>query len=362
MFYAKKIIGFLFLMALAGFAQALTPKLVSDDFDRPWGMTFLEENVLLVTEKEGRVKLFDLASGNIQTLSGAPEVKDRGQGGLLDVAVRPGYQKGDWIYFTYSESGDGGSITTLARAKLDSESNALKEWQILLATESASGTGRHFGSRIVFSEEHLFFSVGDRGYRPNGQDLSTHAGSILRLNIDGSVPADNPFVGVKDALPEIWSYGHRNPQGLAYDFDNQRLWAIEHGPRGGDEINLIEKGGNYGWATVSLGKEYSSPSYVGETRSHPDMLDAKKIYIPSIAPSSLLFYSDDTIPELKGKLLAGALKLMHLNVLTVEASNVVNEDRLFDDLNERIRALAVNENGQLYFATDSGDIWQITDR
>jgi glucose/arabinose dehydrogenase len=325
----------------------------------PWGMVMLDRGQLLITEREGRIQRLDLNSGELTKISGLPELTSSGQGGLLDVASEGPYQPGNWLYFTYSQGPRRQMTTVLARAKL--QANRMVDWQELLVTKAVSSTGRHFGSRIVFDGQgHLFFSVGDRGERPNGQDLKTHAGSIIRLKLDGTVPDDNPFVGRNDALAEIWSYGHRNPQGLAYDRDKQQLWAIEHGPRGGDEINLIRRGENYGWATVSHGKEYWGPLAVGEATSMPGMVDPIKVYTPSIAPGSLLLYSGDAFPKWRGNLLSGALKLQHLNrVVFDSAGQAVKEERLLQDLAERIRAVLQSPEGWIYLSTDSGRILRL---
>ena len=236
----------------------------------PWGMVFIAPDKILFTERNGKLGILVPSSGEFTYLKDGPKVRAAGQGGLLDAAVRPGYQAGDWIYFTYSKVQKGKdqikSATTLARAKLQGEQ--LVELEDMLVTQSVSNSDYHFGSRITFDGEgNLFFSIGDRGHRPNAQDLSTHSGSILRLKIDGSVPDNNPLVNQTDALPEIWSYGHRNPQGVFYDRQKKRLWSIEHGPRGGDEINLINQGLNYGWPVISYGKEYYSFAQVGESLS-----------------------------------------------------------------------------------------------
>lgn len=332
---------------------------LAEGLDIPWGMAFLTATDLLFTELNGGVKLLNTVSGSIKPLTGAPAVFHSGQGGLLDVAVPEGYQENAWIYFTYSKEQNGQGVTTLARSRL--EGTRLVEWQDLLITRSATNAGVHFGSRIAFDGEgHLFFTIGDRGHRPNGQDLSTHAGSVLRVKLDGSVPKDNPFVSHKNALPEIWSYGHRNPQGIAYDFATGRLWAIEHGPRGGDEINLILPGRNYGWAVISYGKEYWGPVQVGEGTHKAGMEQPLKVYIPSIAPGSLIYYTGRAFPQWQGNLLAGALVLTHLNRIVLDSSGkAVKEERLLEELEERIRALVSSPEGWLYFSTDSGKIFRI---
>ncbi|MGB5726748.1 MAG: PQQ-dependent sugar dehydrogenase, partial [Thiogranum sp.] len=219
---------------------------VTDGLSIPWGLAFISNTQLLITERAGSIKLLDMQKKTLTPIQGAPAVMAQGQGGLLDVAVPPDFKTGDWIYFTFVRNKGGEGVTVLARAKLTA--NKLVQWQDLLETQSATGTGRHFGSRIVFDENgYVYFGVGDRGERPMSQDLSNHAGSVMRLYRDGRVPQDNPFNKRADVQPEIWSYGHRNPQGMAYDYANKRLWLIEHGPRGGDEINRVLPGRNYGW-------------------------------------------------------------------------------------------------------------------
>ena len=340
---------------------------IIDGLGVPWGLAFISDNQLLITEREGNIKLLDLQSKTLTPVQGAPAVMSEGQGGLLDVAVPPGFTSGDWIYFTYVRDKDDQGVTVLARAKLMSNkpgsnkpaANELTQWQDLLETRSASDTGRHFGSRIVFDENgYVYFGVGDRGERPNSQDLTNHAGSVMRLHPDGRVPKDNPFLQRKDVQPEIWSYGHRNPQGMAYDYDNKRLWLIEHGPRGGDEINLVLPGRNYGWPVISYGKEYWGPLDVGEGTHRAGMEQPVKQYTPSIAPGSLLLYTGDSFPEWRGNVFSGALKLQHLNRVTLsEEGTAIAEERLLTELHERIRALAQGPRGWLYFSTDSGKIY-----
>ena len=323
----------------------------------PWGMAFISDTRLLITEREGSIKLLDTQSKSLTPVQGAPAVFARGQGGLLDVAVPPDFTPGDWIYFTFVRNRDDEGITVLARAKL--KSNTLVQWQDLLETRSATDSGRHFGSRIAFDEQgYVYFGVGDRGERPTAQDLTKHAGSVMRLFRDGRVPPDNPFNKRTDVLPEIWSYGHRNPQGMAYDFTHKRLWLNEHGPRGGDEINRVLPGRNYGWPVISYGKEYWGPVAVGEDTQREGMEQPVKQYTPSIAPGSLLLYTGDSFPAWRGNLFAGALKLQHLNRVTLsEDGKAIGEERLLTDLNERIRALVQGPRGWLYLSTDSGRVY-----
>lgn len=319
-----------------------------------WSIETLDTNKLIFTEKRGKVGVLDLQSKKISYLKGVPkDLFTKGQGGLMDVAT---YK--DTLYFTHLKKLNKQAVTTLSKANL--KKNTLINWEEVLATKSGTDTGRHFGSRITFDEKHIYFSIGDRGERPNGQNLLTHAGKILRLNLDGTIPHDNPFVG-KKALDEIFSYGHRNPQGLFYDKQRKKLFSNEHGPRGGDEINLIEKGNNYGWAEISYGKEYWNPLYVGEFKK-AGMEQPLHQFTPSIAPSSLLIYNGDKFPQWKGSFLSGALALTHINIITFDTNfKVLKEQRILEDLGMRIRDVIEGEDGYIYFATDSGRIFRILD-
>ncbi|WP_028486677.1 PQQ-dependent sugar dehydrogenase [Thiomicrorhabdus chilensis] len=324
-----------------------------------WGMELIDSKRILFTQRSGKAGLLDLRNNQVTWLSGLPEVHAHNQGGLLDVKIPADYATHGWIYFTYSKPDLLQAQTTLARARL--EKTSLVDWQDLLVTDSKSFRNIHFGSRIAFDDAgHLFFSIGDRGERANAQDLSNHAGSILRLNRDGSVPEDNPFVGDPNVRDEIWSFGHRNPQGLYYDSATSQLWEIEHGPRGGDEINLIEKGKNYGWPIVSQGKEYFSNTQVG-VKHKPGMQEPVKIYVPSIAPSDLILYRGQEFSAWQGDLLTGALKLQHLNRIRFNDSlQPIRERRYLQDLNERIRSLAVDASGRIYVGTDTGHIYRLS--
>ena len=336
---------------------------ISERLGVTWGMVFLTPDKIFFTERGGKIGILVPSSGEIIYLQGGPKVRASGQGGLLDVAVRPGYRADDWIYFTYSKpikgKGQVRSATTLARAIM--KGNQLVKLEDVLVTKSVSNSDYHFGSRITFDGKgYLFFSIGDRGHRPNSQDLNTHSGSILRLKMDGSVPDNNPFVNQNDALPEIWSYGHRNPQGLFYDMQKKLLWSIEHGPRGGDEINLINPGLNYGWPVISYGKEYYSPAQVGESTHKEGMEQPVKYYIPSIAPGSLIVYSGKAFPNWKGNLFSGALAKRHLNRVEINLDGkAVNEERLLEKLWERIRAIVESPEGWIYLSTDTGKILRL---
>ncbi len=347
-------IMFMLIFQVSLFANYSAKKIVSN-LGVVWGMDFIDENKIVVNIKDGKILLHDLKQNKTKTLIEI-DVYNKGQGGLLDVKISPNFKDDKTIFFTYVKNVNSYGATTLAKAKFINEK--LENFEDILVTKSTTSNNVHFGSRITFDKNgHIFFGVGDRGTRPNGQDLTNHSGTIMRLNLDGSIPKDNPFVADESILDEIYTYGHRNPQGLFYDKKNNRLWEIEHGPRGGDEINLIQKSKNYGWPVVSKGKEYWNTFSVGV--KHKDgMEDAKKYYIPSIAPSSIVYYDQDVYKDLKGKLLAGALKLTHINILTLdENANIINEDRILKSLAQRVRNIAISPKGYIYFSTDSGSIY-----
>jgi len=360
----KKIIFVVVLFPLLMFSNTnnfeYKLETVVSNLGKVWGMTYLNEKEVIFTQTNGEIGILNLEKKDIKYLLNTPTVYHKGQGGLLDVQKSPNFEKDRTLYFTYVKEVNKKGVTTLAKAKLIN--NELQDWKDLLITKSESNTSRHFGSRITFDEEgHLYFTVGDRGVRPNGQDLTTHAGTVIRLNLDGTIPKDNPFIKNPNALDEIYSYGHRNIQGIFYDKKSKNLWAIEHGPRGGDEINLIEKGKNYGWPIISFGKEYWAPISVGEGTHKAGMEQAKKYFIPSIAPSSLIVYSGKLFKSLEGKLLSGALKLTHLNIITMNENNeFVEEKRVLSEYHQRIRNVIESPNGELLLSTDSGKFYILT--
>jgi len=322
----------------------------------PWGLSFLDSNRMLVSERNGQIGILYISDKRYQPIYQLPDVVVTGQGGLLDIAQSP--FEPHKIYFTYAKRSNKAIETVLAQATLNKES--LSEVTVLFIAQSGSTSGRHFGSRIAFDDKYLYFSIGDRAERDNGQDLTTHAGSIVRLNPDGTIPSDNPFTTKPEAQDAIWSYGHRNPQGLIFDKHLDRLWSVEHGPRGGDEINIIAKGKNYGWPITSHGKEYWGPIAVGEAKEKQGIVSPSKVYIPSIAPSSLAIYRHDKHNTLNNALLIGALKLTHINVVKLDAKgNIASEQRILQQLGERIRDIEVSKDGEIYFSTDSGKIYRL---
>lgn len=324
----------------------------------PWGMAQLDQDSLLVTLLDGQLLKVNMASGKHTTVTGLPDIARLGQGGLLDIALAPDFDRNRWVYFTYAYPTEEGATTALARATLND--HTLTQWQDLFIADASSSKGQHFGSRIAFDHKgHVFISVGDRGTRKNAQDLTNHAGSIVRLNLDGSIPKDNPYVRHGNIKPEIWSFGHRNPQGLFFDQQTGILWSNEHGPRGGDEINLIRVGANYGWPIVSHGEEYWAPVDVGEAKSKPGMEDPQKVFVPSIAPSSLLVYRGAMFKSWNGDFLSTALALRHLNNVRLKSGNVT-ETRFLEDLDERLRDVIEAQDGALLISTDSGKILRVT--
>ncbi|MFW5451448.1 MAG: PQQ-dependent sugar dehydrogenase [Methylophagaceae bacterium] len=326
----------------------------------PWGMTLLSDNTMLISQREGIVSQLNLDTKQLITISGLPKIKVGGQGGLFDVQLSPNYSDTKWIYFSYNKDIDGQGATTLARAKLKDQ--RLIDWQDLLVTKSTSPKNVHFGGRISFdNDNHLFLGIGDRGIRSMAQALSNHAGSIIRLNLDGSIPKDNPFINNNKALPEIWSFGHRNPQGLFFNTQTQQLWEVEHGPRGGDEINLIEAGKNYGWPIISYGKEYWGPIAVGEGSERDGMEQPVKSYVPSIATSSIIQYTNQLFKGWQGSLLVGALKSQHLNQVYLDNDGkAIIENKLFRDIKGRIRNIIESPEGWLYLSTDDGRILKVS--
>ena len=324
-----------------------------------WGLTLINDTEAVLTLRNGQAFHINLETGKQTALSGLPDIATVGQGGLLDVAAAPKFDSSNWLYFTYSKSTALSVATTLARAKLNG--SQLLDWEDIFITQSSSPTGKHFGSRIAFDEQgYVYFSIGDRGKRPNAQDLNNHAGSILRLYLDGRIPTDNPFIGKAEAQDAIWSYGHRNPQGLFYDKSTQTLWSNEHGPRGGDEINKIKRGANYGWPIISHGKEYWGPISVGDGTEKAGMENPLKVFIPSIAPSSLHIYQGQLFNNWQGSFISTALAKRHLNLVKFDKQDNSKESRYLGELNERFRSIAEDTRGYLYLGTDSGKLLKLS--
>ncbi|MBK8457266.1 MAG: PQQ-dependent sugar dehydrogenase [Phyllobacteriaceae bacterium] len=323
--------------------------------DHPWGMDFLPDGAVVITERAGAMRLLD--NGVVSPpLAGVPPVFAEGQGGLLDVAVAPDFAVSRRIAFTFAEAGDGGAGTALARATLDRKAGRLDDVEVIFRVARKSRGGVHFGSRIVFAPDGtLFVTLGERGDRYRAQDFSDHAGGVIRLNPDGSIPPGNPFADGSNGRPELWSKGHRNPQGAAWDPVTKALLTVEHGAQGGDEVNRPEAGKNYGWPVITYGKDYSGAT-IGEGTHKPGYEQPLWHWDPSIAPSGLAVYDGPMFPEWRGDLLVGALKFRLLSRLDRDAAGrIVGEERAFADQFGRIRNVDVAPDGSIWLLTDEDD-------
>jgi len=334
---------------------------VASGLEHPWAIAFLPDGNFLVTERPGRLRIVTPKGEVKKPVSGVPEVDARNQGGLLDVALDPDFEENRLVYLTYAEKGEGGTNgTAVARGHLtESMSPQLRDVEVIFRQTPKKDSTLHFGSRLVFDNEgHLFVALGERsrvGMREESQDLDSHLGKVVRIWPDGTVPEDNPFAGEKGALPEIWSYGHRNQQGAALHPETGRLWTNEHGPRGGDEINIPQAGKNYGWPIVSYGTEYSgAPVGDGESAA-PGMESPIYHWTPSIGVSGMAFYTGDAIPEWYGSLFVGGLARPSLRRLTLDGEKVAGEETLLEDLGARIRDVRQGPDGALYLLTDDED-------
>jgi len=325
---------------------------VARGLEHPWGVALLPDGRFLVTERPGRLRIVD-RDGRLSTpLIGVPEVNARGQGGLLDVALSPSFAQDQLVYFSYAETGPDGAGTAVARGRLAAP--GLEGVQVIWRQQpKVVGSNNHWGSRLVFRRDGtLFVTLGDRyAHHDRAQDLSTTIGKIVRINPDGSVPRDNPFVGRAGALPEIWSYGHRNVQAAALDARGE-LWTVEHGALGGDELNHPQPGKNYGWPVITYGVDYSG-ARIGIGTTQPGMEQPVYYWDPVIAPSGATFYSGTAFPDWRGDLLVGSLRPGALVRLRIANGRVTKEERYLDELGERIRDVREGPDGALYLLTDS---------
>ena len=319
-----------------------------------WGMSFLPDGSMLITEKSG--ELIHFKNGKKQQVSGAPTVYNRGQGGFLDVRLDPNYESNGWIYFTYaSPEGEGeGGNTAIMRAKL--ENNQLTNKEVLYKASPNTTKGQHFGSRIAFDNKgYLYFSAGERGNRDeNPQDITRDNGKVYRLNADGSIPSDNPFVGQKNAKEAIYSYGHRNPQGMIFNPETNEIWVHEHGPQGGDEINVVKRGKNYGWPEVTFGENYNGTPITDRTTA-PQFESPIYYWLPSIAPSGFTYVTSDKYPDLKGDLLVGSLKFQYLEHLSLNGKTVTARERLLKGIG-RVRDVVQGPDGFIYVSVEGKGI------
>lgn len=348
------------VMELSETAAGLSVTETAKDLKLPWDLAFLSERETLVAEKAGVLWRVNLGSGERATVSGTPQVKVQGQGGLHAVILHPKFAENGFIYLSYAappEDGKG-ATTHFMRAKLSG--TQLSDQTVLLRAKAPASRGQHFGGAMVFDRDgYLFLSVGDRGERDDAQKLSSHNGKILRLHDDGRVPKDNPFADTSGALPEIWSYGHRNPQGLALDPVSGRIYEAEHGPQGGDEINVIERGRNYGWPVITYGREYGTGLKIGEGTTRADVRAAVHTYVPSIATAGIAYYDGDAFPQWKNSVFVAALR-GHLNRVQLNADGTfAKEERLLADRNLRIRAVRVSPEGELFVVADDGVVLRV---
>jgi glucose/arabinose dehydrogenase len=323
--------------------------------ENPWSVAFLPDGRMLVTERAGRLRLvgqdFRL---DPKPIAGLPDVVSQGQGGLFDVVLHPEYAQNGWIYWAYNAPGAGGWGTALARGKL--QGSRMTEVQVLFSMQPKTRSSQHFGGRIVFDKAGmLYLTLGDRGDKDRAQKLDDHAGSVIRLHDDGRVPADNPYAKRAGALPEKWTLGNRNMQGAALHPKTGELWTHEHGPQGGDEVNVMRSGLNYGWPVITYGVNYGFGTRIGEGQTKPGMVQPLHVWVPSIAPSGMAFVSGSKFPQWTGDLLVSALRDQMLVRLELDGEKVVREERLLQGLVGRIRDVRMGPDGLVYLLTDSAE-------
>ncbi len=337
--------------------NSFSPVLFIDKLQNPWGMAFLPDGAVLITERGG--ELIHFKNGKKTTISNIPAVYVRGQGGFLDIELHPDYAKNGWIYFSCSsaEGNERGGNTAIFRAKI--EGNQLVEQELLYKAVPNTTRGVHFGSRLEFDNQgHLYFSIGDRGNRDvNPQDITRDGGKIYRIHDDGRIPTDNPFIGESGAKTAIYSYGHRNPQGMTKHPETGQIWTHEHGPRGGDEINSIEKGKNYGWPVITYGINYTGTKITDKT-AKPGMEQPIYQWTPSIAPSGMTFVSSEKYPDWKGNLLVGSLAFQYLERLEIKNDQVVYREKLLDGMG-RVRNVRQAPDGFIYVSIEGKGIYRL---
>jgi glucose/arabinose dehydrogenase len=333
--------------------HAVNVRILTGGLEHPWSLAFMPDGRMLVTEKPGRLRII-AKDGTLlpEAVSGLPQVKEHGQGGLLDVVLHPEFGKNHWVYLSYAAEDKTGIGTEVVRGKL--LGNKLQQTEIIFRALPKSKGGQHFGSRLLFDTDgKLLITLGERGNQNQAQHMDTHPGSIIRLNDDGSVPADNPFLDNKNARPEIYAYGTRNAQGIAPHPSRQEIWIHEHGPQGGDEINIVKAGVNYGWPVITYGVNYGIGTRIGEGHSKPGMEQPLYYWVPSIAPSGMAFYTGNRFTNWKNNLFVGSLKFQLLVRLEIKDGKVVHEERLLEKRLGRIRDVRTGPDGFIYLLTDS---------
>ncbi len=339
--------------------QAMSHTVVASGLVHPWGLAALPDGRWLVTEKPGRMRLVT-AQGQVgEPIQGLPAVDARGQGGLLDVVVGPGFAQDRMIYWSYSEPREGGNATSVARGRLSDDGSRVENVQVVFRALPVYDGDKHFGSSLAFAPDgKLFVTLGERSdkpMRPQAQDLGSHMGKTIRINADGSIPSDNPFVGRAGARPEIWSLGHRNVQGIAVQPGTGAIWTVEHGTRGGDEVNIDKAGLNYGWPDAAYGVEYAGGRINSGATQAAGTEQPVYYWDPVIAPGGATFYQGAMFPGWNGNLLVAGLKEKHIARLVIDDDRVVGEERLLTDLGERVRDVAVAADGAVWAVTDEQD-------
>lgn len=330
---------------------------IADGLEFPWSVAFLPDGSFLVTEREGRLQHISADGKTRSAIAGLPDIFVAGQAGLFDIALSPDFAHSGQVYFSFAGGDRQANNTELARATLDVASHQLKDVEVIFKAAPKVSGSSHYGGRILFTPDgqHLILTLGDRyDHRDRAQTLDSHFGKTVRLKLDGSIPADNPFVNVPGAKPEIYTYGHRNMQGIALLPGTDGVWAHEHGPRGGDEINILKAGQNYGWPLVTYGREYSGLP-ITDLRHKDGMEDPQVHWTPSIAPSGMAFYTGDKLPQWKGDLFVGALAGQHLRRLDIQGGKIIRQERLLTTLGARIRDVRSAPDGYLYLLTDAPD-------
>lgn len=327
---------------------------IVDKLSHPWGMAFLPDGNILITERTGRLRIVENGKLNPKPITGLPEIAVIGQGGLLDVALHPDFKNNQLIYLSYAAAGAGGYGTEVIRGRL--EDMALNDVKNIFSASPKSGGGQHFGSRLLFVPDgKLFITLGERGEQDKAQDPGQHPGSLIRINDDGTIPEDNPFLNIIGSRPESYTLGNRNMQGIALQPGTNLVWTHEHGPQGGDELNIMRPGVNYGWPVITYGVNYGIGTKIGEGTEKEGMAQPVHYWVPSIAPSGMVFYTGNVFPEWKDNLFVGSLKFGQLVRLELRDGKVVDEERLINGALGRIRDVRQGPDGALYLLTDENN-------
>lgn len=347
-------------------STAYETNIITKSLDEPWGITELPDGRLLITENEGHMRIINPDNGNMsEEIQGIPEVDDRGQGGLLGLTLSPNFDEDRMIYWVFSEKVDEGNHTAVAKGKLSEDEKKIENVEIIYRASPTYDGKLHYGGRVIFDKKgNLFVSIGERSdkvTRVKAQDLNTSFGKIIHITTEGRPVDGNPFINKDEARPEIYSYGHRNPQGLALHPETGELWSNEFGPRGGDELNLIEAGNNYGWPVITYGIEYAGDKIGDPVVQQKEGMEQPVYYWdPVLSPSGMTFYASDQIPEWKNNLFIAGLSSQHIARLVIENNKVIGEERLLEDEGERFRDITQTKNGNLFAITDSGKLYKIS--